>query len=134
MTELDARINGLVHKLVDTRRNAVKQKQMSSYGNDLLGRMLAAASDGDDDAALEFNLASVYNNARLVYFAGQESVSQTLNFALMMLARFPEWQDLAREEILSVIGDDEDFNSNKLSRLKVVSTYNILVTSRTQNE
>ncbi|KAG0557613.1 hypothetical protein KC19_11G143900 [Ceratodon purpureus] len=120
MTELDARINGLVHKLVDTRRNAVKQEQMSSYGNDLLGRMLAAASDGDDDAALEFNLASVYNNARLVYFAGQESVSQTLNFALMMLARFPEWQDLAREEILSAIGDDEDFNSNKLSRLKVV--------------
>ncbi|KAG0601785.1 hypothetical protein M758_11G139500 [Ceratodon purpureus] len=29
MTELDAKINGLVHKLVDTRRDAVKQKQMT---------------------------------------------------------------------------------------------------------
>ncbi|KAG0557612.1 hypothetical protein KC19_11G143800 [Ceratodon purpureus] len=64
MAELDAKINGLVHILVDTRRDAVKQKQMSSYWDDLLGSMLAAASDGDDDAALEFNLASVFNNAK----------------------------------------------------------------------
>jgi cytochrome P450 len=83
MARLDGRINGLVSELVDSR---VQKKQiMSSYGDDLLGRMLAAAADGDDDTALEFNFASVFNNAKLFLFAGQDTVAHTINFALMKM-------------------------------------------------
>jgi len=48
---------------------------MASHGNDLLGRMLAAASDGEDENALVFNLASLFNNSKLFYFAGQDPVA-----------------------------------------------------------
>lgn len=82
--------------------------------------MLTVASDGEDEKALEFNLASVFNNSKLFHFAGQNRVGHTLNYAFMLLSRHTEWQDRAREEIFSVFGDEEEFNTNKLARLKVM--------------
>ena len=119
---LDTKINTLLHELIDGRRKSPLQtKTGSPYGNDLLGRMLAASSDGEDEGALDFNLASVFNNCKLIFIAGQDSVGTSILYTLLMLARYPEWQDRVREEILNVVGNDEKFDTRTLHDLKIVS-------------
>ncbi|KAG0607683.1 hypothetical protein M758_8G047300 [Ceratodon purpureus] len=120
MTKLRARFDGLLHEVINDRKKAVKKGDSESYGTDLLGMMLAAASDSTDETAPEFNLASVFNNTKLFFFAGQDTVASALTFTLLQLARYPEWQDRARKEVLEVTADSDAFDSDAISRLKVV--------------
>ncbi|KAG0563350.1 hypothetical protein KC19_8G023700 [Ceratodon purpureus] len=116
----NATIDALLRETIVGRRDVVRSGKTSSYGDDLLGRMLAAASEGWDGNTSEFNLASVLNNCKLFYFAGQDTVANTVVFAMLMLAQHPEWQERARREVLEVLGSEENFNASALSRLKVV--------------
>jgi cytochrome P450 len=125
MQHLDTKINTLLHEIIDNRRKSSTQtKTGSHYGDDLLGRMLTAASDGWDEDVVEFNLASVFNNCKLIFFAGQDTVAVSVVYTMMMLARYPEWQDRARQEILNVVGNDDNFDTGKLRDLKIVSHTN----------
>jgi cytochrome P450 len=122
MQHLKSKINTLLHEIIDNRRNSSTQtKTGSPYGDDLLGRMLAAASDGGDEDVLDFNLASVFNNCKLFIFAGQDTVAISILYTMMLLARYPEWQDRARQEVLNVVGNDDNFDTGKLHELKIVS-------------
>ena len=117
MDQCTAKVNALLHETINSRREALRNGGSS---DDLLGRMLTAATEGWDEKALEFNLASVLNNCKLFYFAGQDTVANVTNFAMLMLATHPEWQDRARKEVLDVLGDQENNNPNAISRLKLV--------------
>jgi cytochrome P450 len=99
MDHLSSEVDALLRGLISDRR------KMDSFGNDLLGRMLAAASEGWSENTQEFNLASVFNNCKLFYFAGQDTVANAICFALLMLALHPEWQDRTRKEVLEVYDD-----------------------------
>jgi len=114
-------MDNLLHEVIADRQKAMKQGEAKSFGNDLLGMMLAAASDGTDETAPEFNLASVFNNTKLFFFAGQDTVASALTFTLLQLARYPEWQDKARQEVLEVLGESDAFDGDAISRLKIVS-------------
>ena len=122
MQHLDTKINTLLHEIIDNRcKSSMQTKTGSPYGDDLLGRMLAASSDGLDEDVMEFNLASVFNNCKLIYFAGQDTVAISILYTMMMLARYPEWQDRARQEVFNVVGRDDNFDTGKLHDLKIVS-------------
>lgn len=115
-----SKADALLHSIIDGRREAFQKGKIGSYGNDLLGRMLAAASEGWDENTTEFNYASVFHNCKLFYFAGQDTVANATTFALLMLALYPEWQDRARKEVLEVFGDEHSCNPAAISQLKVV--------------
>ena len=122
MQYVDTKINTLLHEIIDNRRKSPLQTQMGSpYGDDLLGRMLTAAVDGEDEDVLDFNLASVFHNCKLLFIAGQDTVGTTVLYTMLMLARYPEWQDRARKEILNVVGNDDKFDTRKLRDMKIVS-------------
>lgn len=114
-----SKVDGLLREIINGRLEAAR-KETSSYGNDLLGRMLTAATEGWEEDSLEFNLASVLNNCKLFYMAGQDTVANAVGFTMLMLALHPEWQDRARKEVLEVLGHEESFNAALLSHLKVV--------------
>lgn len=120
MVKCQGKVDALIHELMDGRRNAVFTGETSSYGEDLLGRMLTAATDGWDMKAPEFNMAAVFNNCKLFYFAAEDNVASTIAFSMLMLANHPEWQDRARQEVLEVLGDGEKFNPAALTQLKVL--------------
>jgi cytochrome P450 len=127
MKQMVYKVEGLLHEILDGRREAVRKGVASSYGNDLLGHMLTAASDGWDEDAVEFNLASVIEESKLFYFAGQDTVANVTLFTLLMLALHPEWQDRARKEVVEILGDEENFDASVLSRLKVVNLLHSLI-------
>lgn len=115
MSKIDSLLIGLINRRLE------EGKRSSSYGNDLLGTMLESAADDWDEKSADFNLASVFNNCKLLYFAGQDTAANATLFTMLMLALHPEWQERARNEILEVVGDDEEnLTANVLSRLKVV--------------
>lgn len=120
MARLRSTIDSSLHELITERRKAAERGDTASYSNDLLGIMLAAASNSTDETATEFNLASVFNNAKLFFFAGQDTVATVLTFTLLQLARYPEWQDRARQEVLEEVGETEAYDSTTLNRLKIV--------------
>ncbi|KMO96547.1 cytochrome P450 [Streptomyces roseus] len=70
-------------------------------GEDLLG-MLAAASSTDDGA---FDAAELRDQVLIFLLAGHETTATSLAFSLHLLARHPEQQARAREEVSRVLGD-----------------------------
>ncbi|KAG0564880.1 hypothetical protein KC19_8G147200 [Ceratodon purpureus] len=109
----------LLANVIEKRKKAIANGTEVSYGNDLLGHMLRALEG--KGASVDFNLKSVFNNAEAFYFAGQDTVASAMNFALLMLARHPEWQDRARKEVNEVCGSRNDaIDAAKLNRLKTV--------------
>lgn len=115
MDDMSSEVDALLRGLISDRR------KMDSFGNDLLGRMLAAASEGWSENTPEFNHASVFNNCKLFYFAGQDTVANALCFAFLMLALHPEWQDRTRKEVLEVY----DGTAAALPHLKLVLSLSI---------
>jgi len=119
VNELDT----LLYNMIVKRREDVHNGKASSYGEDLMGCMLTTASDGWQESSVEFNLASVMNNCKLFYFAGQDTTANTTVFLLLMLAMHLEWQERARKEVMEVVGEEEKFDVKVLSHLKVVSLF-----------
>lgn len=113
-------MNKLLYGIINDRIRAMKEGKIEAHGTDLLGRMIAAASEGTDPNAQEFNLASVFANTKNLYFAGHDTTSNMLSFAMPLFGRHPEWQERTRQEVLEVMGDEEHFDFAALSRLKVV--------------
>ncbi|MGR4882449.1 cytochrome P450 [Streptomyces sp. LARHCF249] len=70
-------------------------------GEDLL-TLLAAAKSSDDG---EFDVSELRDQVLIFLLAGHETTATSLAFALHLLARHPEEQDRAREEITRVLGD-----------------------------
>ncbi|WP_327416979.1 cytochrome P450 [Streptomyces sp. NBC_01233] len=72
-----------------------------STGEDLL-TLLAAARSSDDG---EFDASELRDQVLIFLLAGHETTATSLCFALHLLARHPEEQNRAREEISRVLGD-----------------------------
>ncbi|TDU75410.1 cytochrome P450 [Streptomyces sp. KS 21] len=70
-------------------------------GEDLLS-LLAAATSTDDG---EFDAAELRDQVLIFLLAGHETTATSLAFSLHLLARHPEQQARAREEISRVLGD-----------------------------
>ncbi|MFJ4777354.1 cytochrome P450 [Streptomyces sp. NPDC088762] len=70
-------------------------------GEDLL-TLLAAAKSSDDG---EFDASELRDQVLIFLLAGHETTATSLSFALHLLARHPEEQSRAREEIARVLGD-----------------------------
>ncbi len=92
-------------KIIAERRssngNSADQGQGQNQGQDLLS-LLAAASSTDDG---EFDAAELRDQVLIFLLAGHETTATSLAFSLHLLARHPEHQARAREEITRVLGD-----------------------------
>ncbi|MEW1802849.1 cytochrome P450 [Streptomyces virginiae] len=92
---------GVCDRIIGQRRRA----GADASGEDLLTLLAAARSsdDGEFDDG-EFDDGELRDQVLIFLLAGHETTATSLCFALHLLARHPEQQDRAREEITRVLG------------------------------
>ncbi|MFJ2746446.1 cytochrome P450 [Streptomyces sp. NPDC087297] len=92
---------GVCDRIIAQRRRAPGAGAgAGSPGEDLLS-LLAAARSSDDG---EFDASELRDQVLIFLLAGHETTATSLCFALHLLARHPEQQDRAREEVSRVLG------------------------------
>jgi PHYB activation tagged suppressor 1 len=118
--KIDRRVKEILNSIIQAR---LEPKTTTGthvgYGNDLLGIMLAANQKelGGSQRNLSMTIDEIMDECKTFFFAGHETTSNLLTWAMFLLAINPEWQELLRKEVLSVCGTDIP-DANMLSRMK----------------
>eukprot|EP01018_Ginkgo_biloba_P037269 Gb_00446 [translate_table: standard] len=77
-----------------------------SYGHDLLGLMLSECHHDDDvgksGEKRHLTTRQLMDECKTFFFAGQDTTSTLLTWTTMLLAHYPDWQNRARQEVLSL--------------------------------
>lgn len=80
----------------------IKQRRaQADYGDDLLGRLLAARDDDGTGMTDE----QVRDEVATIFLAGHETTALSLSFAMLLLAEHPDAQARARAEVDQVLGE-----------------------------
>ena len=109
--------------------------------DDLLGLLLKSSFQGVQDDQygntkkqqnVKLSLQEVIEECKLFYLAGQETTSSLLVWTLILLSKHQDWQEQAREEILTTFGGNRpDYEG--LNQLKKVSSHYVDILSNKPN-
>jgi len=99
---LEKEINSNISKLV-------KQRQEEGREQDLLQMILEGAKNCEGSDSFFSNSISkdrfIIDNCKTIFFAGHDTTAITASWCLMLLAKYQDWQDRARAEVLEVCGN-----------------------------
>uniref|UniRef100_A0A453QZS7 Cytochrome P450 n=1 Tax=Aegilops tauschii subsp. strangulata TaxID=200361 RepID=A0A453QZS7_AEGTS len=122
--QLMGKVRGTLMAIIRERQAAAKESK--DYGNDLLGLMLeanASAGAGGQKAAA-MSMDEIIDECKTFFFAGHDTTSHLLTWAIFLLGTHPEWQQKLREEVLRECGSTgTPLHGDTLNKLKLVSPY-----------
>ncbi|GJN07296.1 hypothetical protein PR202_ga25116 [Eleusine coracana subsp. coracana] len=117
MDEINKEIEGIIRGLIMKREREMGNGEPS--GNDMLGLLMQSNMDSGK-GSMRMSTEDIIDECKLFYFAGTDATAVLLTWTLVLLCMHPEWQNVAREEVLSVFGRDKP-NFDGVSRLKKVT-------------
>ncbi|KAK7401718.1 hypothetical protein VNO78_13420 [Psophocarpus tetragonolobus] len=124
MKLIDRDIKASLKDMIKKREKALKAGEATK--NDLLGILLESNQkeiqefENGNNKNVAMSIEEVIDECKLFYFAGQETTSVLLVWTMVLLSRYRDWQERAREEVFQVFGNQKpDFDG--LSRLKIVT-------------
>ncbi|KAF7850433.1 hypothetical protein BT93_L5486 [Corymbia citriodora subsp. variegata] len=120
MKEIDHKVKGLLKDIVNKREKTMKEG--GAVDDDLLGLLLKSNMTEIQEFGHQkgMSIEDVIQQCKSFHFGGQETTSVLLTWTLILLSKYQNWQDRAREEVHQVFSNKKpDFDG--LSRLKIVS-------------
>ncbi|XP_072968870.1 cytochrome P450 CYP72A616-like [Typha angustifolia] len=121
MKEIDREVRLLLRGIIGKREKAMKDGEASN--DDLLGLLLESNMkyfEENGKSVPKMTTEDVIEECKLFYFAGHETTSLLLTWAIVVLGMHPSWQARAREEVLQVFGRNKP-DIEGLSHLKIVT-------------
>ncbi|GLJ13653.1 hypothetical protein SUGI_0217350 [Cryptomeria japonica] len=115
VVKLKEEVEESLQRVVESRRESVSMGRSTSYGHDLLGLMLAECDKGSTN----FTTQELMDECKTFFFAGQDTTSTLLTWTTMLLALHPQWQQRARQEVLSLCNNRPP-NFNTLPHMKIM--------------
>ncbi|KAL6841750.1 hypothetical protein ACP4OV_028262 [Aristida adscensionis] len=104
-------------------KNRFAAKEKAGYGNDLLGLMLEAC-DPEHGESPVLSMDDIIDECKTFFFAGQETTSHLLTWAMFLLSTHPEWQDKLRDEVLRECSQgDRAPTYDMLNKLKLMNLF-----------
>ncbi|XP_078444832.1 cytokinin hydroxylase-like [Wolffia australiana] len=115
---LKMEVERLLMEIIQSRKEGVEVGRSSSYGNDLLGMLLAESKKKRE--GFSFTLQLLMDECKTFFFAGHETTALLLTWTVMLLATDTKWQDKVREEVLNVCHGEAP-SSDHFSKLPLLN-------------
>ncbi|KAJ1277079.1 hypothetical protein BS78_05G266400 [Paspalum vaginatum] len=116
--KLDRQVRAMLMDIINTR---LANKGSAGYGSDLLGLMLEACAPEHGEAPT-LSMDEIIDECKTFFFAGHDTTSHTLTWAMFLLSTHPDWQEKLREEVRRECGGG-DPTGDALNRLKLVNMF-----------
>uniref|UniRef100_A0ACD5ZQM3 Uncharacterized protein n=1 Tax=Avena sativa TaxID=4498 RepID=A0ACD5ZQM3_AVESA len=117
--QLNKKVRSTLMAIIDERQAAAKAAK--GYGNDLLGLMLEANAGSEGQKAI-MSMDEIIDECKTFFFAGHDTTSHLLTWAVFLLGTHPEWQRKLREEVLRECGGaGAPLNGDALNKLKLAT-------------
>ncbi|XP_011624255.2 cytokinin hydroxylase [Amborella trichopoda] len=105
---LKGEVEKLLLEIIESRRDCMEIGRSASYGNDLLGLLLAETEKkykkGESDDGFCFTTQHLMDECKTFFFTGHETTALLLTWTIMLLASNPGWQERAKAEVEQVCG------------------------------
>ncbi|CAL5428504.1 unnamed protein product [Camellia sinensis] len=111
--KLEDGIRDSILEIIKKRENAMTE--VDNYGTDLLGLLLKASKDADENKRI--TVENVVDECKAFYIAGHETTTTLLAWSVLLLAIHTDWQEEARKEVLELFGQ-QDPNAEGIPRMK----------------
>ncbi|XP_051199945.1 cytochrome P450 709B2 [Lolium perenne] len=117
--QLNRKVRSTLMAIIDERQAAAKDAK--GYGNDLLGLMLEANAGKEGQRAI-MTMDDIVAECKTFFFAGHDTTSHLLTWAIFLLGTHPEWQRKLREEVLRECGGvGAPLQGDALNKLKLTT-------------
>ena len=80
----------------------------------------SSSSSSPSTSSSPISVHDIVEECKSFFFAGKHTTANLLTWTTILLAMHPQWQELAREEVLSVCGSREIPSKDDFSKLKMV--------------
>ncbi|KAL0889721.1 hypothetical protein Bca101_013704 [Brassica carinata] len=113
--KLDKKVKDSIKRIIEARLKS----NSKSYGDDLLGIMLKAATSKESERTMSMD--EIIEECKTFYISGQGSSSILLTWTTLLLSLHQDWQEKLREEVFNECGKDTVPDSDTFSKLKLMN-------------
>ncbi|KAK1403558.1 Cytokinin trans-hydroxylase [Heracleum sosnowskyi] len=123
--KLDKKIKKSLVGVIESRRANWKDEMLENGPRDLLGLMIQASIKEEKQsyyspASSPITVHDIVEECKSFFFAGEQTTSNLLTWTTILLAMHPEWQVMARDEVLEVCGSRDPPTKDNVSKLKML--------------